>query len=289
MRFCVLGSGSRGNATFVEAGGTRILIDAGFSGVEVERRLAAIDIDIATISALLVTHEHGDHIRGVQVLSRRYSLPVYVSRPTREAAGKSLARIFEWRPIEAGLSFSHRELTIHPFAVCHDAVDTLGFVVGNAGCSLGYCTDTGSISHLISHQLGGCNGLVLECNHDPEMLKNGGYPPSLQQRIRSKSGHLTNNDAARLLVALIHGGLKHVVLAHVSETNNSHDLARTTVEGHLREYDLSAEKPCGFSLSVARQDTVGELLSLAASGNGDGRPRDEPFPGADPGGLTQGK
>ncbi|MDF1576814.1 MAG: MBL fold metallo-hydrolase [Desulfurivibrionaceae bacterium] len=265
MRFCVLGSGSRGNATFVEAGETRILLDAGFSGVEVERRLAAIGIDIATISALLVTHEHGDHIRGVQVLSRRYSLPVYVSKATREAAGKSLAGVFEWRPIEAGLVFSHRQLTIHPFAVCHDAVDTLGFVVGNGEFSVGYCTDTGSISHLMSHHLGGCNGLVLECNHDPEMLKNGGYPPSLQQRIRSKSGHLTNTAAASFLVELIHNGLKHVVLAHVSETNNSHDLVRTTVEGYLQEYDLAAGAHRGFSLSVARQDAVGELVCLAAA------------------------
>lgn len=266
MRFCVLGSGSKGNATFVEAGETRILIDAGFSGIEVERRLAAIEIDIATISALLVTHEHGDHIRGVQVLSRRYSLPVYVSKSTREAAGKSLANIFEWRPIEAGSAFGHRNLLVHPFAVSHDAVDTLGFVVSHQGCSIGYCTDTGSISRLMRHHLGGCNGLVLECNHDPEMLKKGGYPPQLQQRIRSKSGHLTNTDAARFLVELIHDGLERVVLAHISETNNCHDLARTTVEGVLQEYDLAAEVRRGFSVSLARQDRVGELFCLSGAG-----------------------
>jgi phosphoribosyl 1,2-cyclic phosphodiesterase len=283
MRFCVLGSGSKGNATFVEADGTRILIDAGFSGIEVERRLAAIGIDIATISALLVTHEHGDHIRGVQVLSRRFSLPVYVSNATREAAGESLARIFEWRPIEAGLPFSHRSLTVHPFAVSHDAVDTLGFVVSNSGCSLGYCTDTGSISHLMHHHLGGCNALVLECNHDPEMLKNGGYPPQLQQRIRSKSGHLTNNDAARFLVELIHDGLEQVVLAHISETNNSHDLAISTVEQHLQEYDLATRERREFFVSAARQDTVGELFCLTTSENVDGRAAGEVLPGALPG------
>ncbi|MEN8135022.1 MAG: MBL fold metallo-hydrolase [Thermodesulfobacteriota bacterium] len=268
MKFSVLGSGSKGNATYVEAGGTRILIDAGFSGVEVERRLADIGIDITTISALLVTHEHGDHIRGIQVLSRRYSLPVYVSEATLAAAGKSLAKIVEWRPIAAGQVFNHRELTIHPFAVSHDAVATLGFVVSNNGCSLGYCTDTGAITHLMHHHLGGCNGLVLECNHDLEMLKNGGYPPYLQQRIRSKCGHLTNSDAARFLVDLIHGGLEHVVLAHISETNNTHDLARATVERHLQEYDLTGEERRRFTVSVARQDKAGVLICLGVGKSG---------------------
>lgn len=268
MRFCVLGSGSKGNATFVESGGTRILIDAGFSGIEIERRLAEIDVDIATISALLVTHEHGDHIRGVQVLSRRFSLPVYVSEDTLKSAGKPLARIVEWRQIEAGQVFKHQELTIHPFAVSHDAVETLGFVVSNNGYSVGYCTDTGATSHLMRHHLGGCNALVLECNHDLEMLKNGGYPPYLQQRIRSKFGHLTNSDAALFLIDLIHDGLEYVVLAHVSETNNTHELALATVEKHLREYDLIAEEQRRFVVSVAKQDKVGRLLSFGVkSGN----------------------
>lgn len=262
MRFCVLGSGSKGNCTFIEVGETRILIDAGFSGVEVERRLAEIDIDIATISALLVTHEHGDHIRGIQALSRRFSLPVYISKATRQAAGKSLAKIFELRPIEAGQFFRHQELSVHPFAVSHDAVDTLGFVVGNGKSSIGYCTDTGAVSHLMRHHLCGCNALVLECNHDLEMLKNGGYPPYLQQRIRSKSGHLTNSDAARFLVELIHDGLEYVVLAHISETNNNHDLAKATVEKHLADYDLTTEERRTFSVSVARQDKVGQLYCL---------------------------
>jgi phosphoribosyl 1,2-cyclic phosphodiesterase len=268
MKFCVLGSGSKGNATFVEGGGARILIDAGFSGIEVARRLAEINIDIATLSALLVTHEHGDHIRGVQALSRRFSLPVYVSKATREAAGVSLAKIVEWRPIVGGQVFKHRELTIHPFAVSHDAVDTLGFVVGHNGCSVGYCTDTGAITHLMRHHLGGCNGLVLECNHDLAMLKNGGYPPHLQQRIRSKCGHLTNSAAALFLIDLLHGGLEHVVLAHISETNNTHDLARATVEGHLREFAPRAAEQRRICVSTARQDAVGKLIHLGVSTSG---------------------
>lgn len=264
MKFSVLGSGSKGNATYVEAGDTRILIDAGFSGVEIERRLVDIGVDITTISGLLVTHEHGDHIRGIQVLSRRYSLPVYVSKATLLAAGKNLARIVEWRQIAAGQDFNHRQLTIHPFAVSHDAEATMGFVISYDGCSLGYCTDTGTISPLMRHRLGGCNGLVLECNHDLEMLKNGGYPPYLQQRIRSKFGHLTNSDAARFLVDLIHDDLEHVVLAHVSETNNTHELALTTVESHLRDSDQAADAR-RFTVSVARQDKAGDLFCLGGA------------------------
>jgi phosphoribosyl 1,2-cyclic phosphodiesterase len=262
MRFILLGSCSKGNSNFIEGGGTRILIDAGFSGIEVERRLAAIDVDIASISALLVTHEHSDHIGGVQVLARRFSLPVFISRAAKEVAGSKLEKVADWHEIVAGQEFSWNDLEIHPFSVSHDTADPLGFVVGHGDRSVGYCTDTGTISRLMQHRLGGCNGLVLECNHDLEMLKNGGYPPWLQQRIRSKDGHLTNSDAAGFLVDLIHGGLEHVVLAHISDTNNTHDLARKTVEEHLREYDLTAAEQHRFKISVAEQDVVGEVISL---------------------------
>lgn len=263
MRFCVLGSGSKGNATYVEAGGVALLIDAGFSGVEIERRLAALGIAVESLAAILVTHEHGDHLRGVQALARRYKLPVLVSRATRAAAGPLLAKIDDWREIAAGQDCEFRGLRIHPFAVSHDAADTVGFVIAHAGRTLGYCTDTGSVSRLMHHRLSGCHGLVLECNHDLEMLKNGGYPPALQQRIRSKEGHLTNSDAARFLIELIHDGLEHVVLAHISETNNTHALALATVQEHLRQHASACGEPCRFAVSVAHQERVGELISLA--------------------------
>ncbi len=262
MRFCVLGSGSKGNSTFIEAGDTRILIDAGFSGIEVERRLAAVDIDIKTISAILVSHEHGDHIRGVPILSRRFKLPVYASRAAVDAAGDSLGGVVELREIAAGNSFEIGGLSVHPFRVSHDTADPLGFVATNGSCSVGYCTDTGITSRLMQHRLGGCSGLVLECNHDPEMLKNGGYPPQLQQRIRSKDGHLTNQDAASFLAELIHDKLEHVVLAHLSDTNNTPELAWETVEKHLAECGLPAEGSRRFGLSIARQEEPGEMISL---------------------------
>lgn len=263
MRFCVLGSGSKGNATYVEAGGVAILIDAGFSGVEVGRRLAGLGLAVESLAAILVSHEHGDHIRGVQVLARRYKLPVLVSRPTRAAAGAALAKIDDWQEISAGQDYEFRGLQIHPFSVSHDVVDPLGFVITCGGRTLGYCTDTGITSRLMHHRLSGCHGLILECNHDLEMLKNGGYPPALQQRIRSKDGHLTNSDAARFLIELIHDGLEHVVLAHISETNNTHELALTTVQEHLRRHAYACGEPCRFAVSLAHQERAGELVELA--------------------------
>ena len=262
MRFCVLGSGSKGNSTFIEAGSTRILIDAGFSGIEVERRLAAVGIDITTISAILVSHEHGDHIRGVPILSRRFKLPVYASRAAVEASGESLSGVVELCEITAGTSFEIGDLAVHPFSISHDTVDPFGFVATNGSCSVGYCTDTGLATRVMQHRLGGCSGLVLECNHDPEMLKNGGYPPHLQQRIRSKSGHLTNLDAAVFLAELIHEKLEHVVLAHLSDTNNTPELAWHTVEKHLDECGLPAADKRHFDLSVARQESPGEMINL---------------------------
>jgi phosphoribosyl 1,2-cyclic phosphodiesterase len=262
MRFCVLGSGSKGNATYVEAGGVTLLIDAGFSGVEIERRLAGLGVAVESLAAILVSHEHGDHVRGVQALSRRYKLPVLASRATRAAAGSLLARIDDWHEIEAGREHEFRGLKIHPFSVSHDAADPLGFTITHGGQTLGYCTDTGITSRLMHHRLSGCHGLILECNHDLEMLKNGGYPPPLQQRIRSKEGHLTNSDAARFLIELIHDGLEHVVLAHISETNNTHALALATVQEHLRQHACVCGEPCRFALSLAHQERAGELVEL---------------------------
>jgi len=253
MRFCVLGSGSKGNCTYVESGETAVLIDAGFSGVEISRRLAAVGLDLEKVSAILVTHEHSDHVSGVGVLSRRYRLPVYANPGTREAAGASLDKLHAFVPFATGTSFTLPPFTIHPFSVSHDTADPVGFTLDDGGRSLGYCTDTGMVSRLIHHRLSRCQGLVLECNHDLTMLKNGPYPPALQQRIRSKNGHLANPDAIAFLAGLIHPGLRHVVLAHISESNNCHDLVRSALaQSALR----------GPDISLALQDGPGELIDL---------------------------
>jgi phosphoribosyl 1,2-cyclic phosphodiesterase len=266
MRFCVLGSGSRGNATYVAADGRALLIDNGFSGVELERRLAAIHASAASLSAILLTHAHSDHIKGVAVLARKYNLPIYANRGTIAAAADTLHRAPVLHEFQTGTSFPLHHFLIHPFAVCHDCADPVGFVIEDASCSLGYCTDTGMVSRLIQHRLTGCNGLIIECNHDPHMLKNGPYPLHLQQRIRSSQGHLANEDAARFIVDLLHDGLQHVVLAHISEKNNDPMLAYDTVVAALR-----AENDAAACVSLSWQDRTGEVITLTGrAGHGEG-------------------
>ncbi len=264
MRFCVLGSGSKGNATFVEAGNTRILIDAGFSGKETDKRLAAINIEPESLSAIIITHEHSDHIKGAGVLSRKYNLPIWANAATFAAAPHVLTKLFATSTFETGTAFSLGGLSIHPYSVSHDAADPVGFFITNGSTNLGYCTDTGVLSRLIRFRLANCHGLVLECNHDPHMLKNGPYPPSLQQRVRGKEGHLANGDAARFLSEILHDGLNHVVLAHLSDANNLPELAHGAISEMLAVIRNEAGHDCPLpKVSVALQDKVGELIELS--------------------------
>jgi len=253
MRFCVLGSGSKGNCTYVEAAGVGVLIDAGFSGVEVARRLLSVGLSIDRVRAVLVTHEHSDHLSGVGVLSRKYHLAVFANPATRLAAGVALDKLHAFIPFTTGSSFFFPPFTIHPFAIAHDTADPVGFTLDDGQSRLGYCTDTGMVSRLIRHHLQGCHGLVLESNHDLEMLKNGPYPPALQQRIRSKTGHLANTEAMAFARDLLHEGLRHIVLAHISQSNNSHDQVRL---------ELGRSALIGPHVSLACQERPGEVIEL---------------------------
>ncbi|MCK5341354.1 MAG: MBL fold metallo-hydrolase [Desulfobulbaceae bacterium] len=262
MRFCVLGSGSRGNCTYVEAGKTRILIDAGFSGIEIERRLSAVGVDISSLSAILTTHEHSDHVRGIGILSRKFGLPVFANHATFRAAEKEIKKTFAFHEFSSGASFHFQDLRIHPFSISHDAADPVGFVIENSTQSIGYCTDTGAVSRLMRYRLAGCNGLVLESNHDLEMLKNGPYPYYLKQRVRSTSGHLANGEAAGFLEDLLHDGLTHVVLAHISETNNTPQMVQSAVEAMLSSRNGGNGGDFSTYISLAAQDRPGRLLDL---------------------------
>jgi len=230
MKVCVLGSGSKGNCTLVQSEGTTLLIDAGFSGVEIKRRLQVIRHAPEAITAVIVTHEHHDHIAGVGVVSRQSRVPVYANPSTHRAAEKRLGKVFARHDFGTGEAFAIGGLQIHPFAVSHDTADPVGFIITDGLNRVGYCTDTGKVTTLIEHHLKGCDLLVLESNHDPQMLRLGPYPLHLQQRVRSNRGHLANEDAGLLLKKLVDGGLRRVVLAHLSETNNLPDLALGCVQ-----------------------------------------------------------
>lgn len=251
---CALASGSKGNAIFVSSGTTSILIDAGLSGIEIERRLRSKNIRPKDLNAILVSHEHTDHIQGVGVLSRRFKLPVYINAKTQRAATSQLGSLYDFKNFECGVSFKINDLSIHPFSISHDAEDPAGFTVNQNGTKIGIATDLGIATSMVKEHLKGCTLLILEANHDEEMLINGPYPWPIKQRIKSRTGHLSNAASKTLLNELQHDGLKHVMLAHLSETNNTPQKAVNEVGRALTR--------CNARLDAASQDECGALLLL---------------------------
>lgn len=231
MRVTILGSGSRGNSILVESDGVRLLVDAGFSGRDLERRLAAVEVAPESIDALLVTHDHGDHTRGMGVLARRWGTPLYLTAPTRDVCARLLDGSEEVRPYASSRPVEVGGLTVHPFLTVHDAVDPIAVTVteGATGEKLGIATDLGRATAPVRHALQGCHLLVLEANHDEVMLREAPYPWSVKARIGGSHGHLCNRAAAELAQELHHRELCGVVLAHLSEQANDPGLARDTV------------------------------------------------------------
>lgn len=254
MFFSVLGSGSRGNCTYIESGSTAILIDAGFSGREVEARLRLIGRSLDRLNAIFVTHEHQDHIHGVGVLSRRCRIPVYCNDGTLRGGEKCLGKLFNYQGFETGSTLCVQDLCVRSFSVFHDAQDPVGFCVDNGKKTVACCTDTGKVSRLVQQRLKGCNALILEFNHDLEMLKEGPYSLALQQRVRSDHGHLSNDDAAAFLQTMIHDRLQWVVLGHLSATNNHPDLAMKAAIGAIGDSEVQ--------VMVAGQDAATRLVQV---------------------------
>lgn len=231
MRFASLGSGSHGNATLVEAGATRLMIDCGFSCKETEKRLQQLEVAPDSIDAILVTHEHSDHIAGVARYSRRHGTPVWMT-PGTEAMHQG-GDVAEMNLFSSHQSFCIGDVTIQPFPVPHDAREPCQFVFSDGRHRLGLLTDTGSITRHMVEALEGVDALILEFNHDPDMLADGPYPPGLKARVGGDYGHLSNGQAADLLGRLDLGRLKLLVAAHLSEKNNHPDLAREHLENVL--------------------------------------------------------
>ncbi len=248
---CMLASGSKGNAIYISNGSASVLIDAGLSGIEIERRLESVAVRPADLDAIIVTHEHADHVRGVGVLARRFGLPVYLTDKTRKAVN-NIGTIQDVQAFGCGSSFKIETMTFHPFSVSHDAEDPVGFTVQQNEIKIGIATDLGIATALVKEHLKGCSLLIIEANHDPSMLVNGPYPWPLKQRIKGRSGHLSNEESKELLMDLQHNRLKYVVLAHLSETNNMPQKAFDTVCPGLNG--------CNAKVIVATQDSCGELL-----------------------------
>jgi phosphoribosyl 1,2-cyclic phosphodiesterase len=232
MRFALLGSGSEGNALVVQAGRTSVLLDCGFSLSATVARLSRLGLSPESLHGIVVTHEHGDHISGVAKLARRFSIPVWLSHGTLRAQSAAFAGLGVTE-IDTHSAFAIGDMEVQPYPVPHDAGEPVQFVFGDGAKRLGVLTDAGHATPYIEATLGGCDALVLECNHDAGMLADGDYPYHLKQRVGGRFGHLSNDDAGALLRRLDSSRLQHIVAAHLSRKNNLPELAVRALSGAL--------------------------------------------------------
>jgi phosphoribosyl 1,2-cyclic phosphodiesterase len=258
LRVTILGSGSRGNAILVECGGTRVLVDAGFSGRGLERRLAQAEVDPASLDALLITHDHGDHTRGMGVAARRWRVPLYLTDLTRNACRSLLDGSERLQSYSSAAAVEIGCVTVRPFLTVHDAVDPVAVTVTETatGEKLGIATDLGRATASVRHALRECDLLVLESNHDEIMLRESPYPWSVKARIGGSHGHLSNRAAAELARELYHPGLCAVVLAHLSEQANHPALAYDVVGETLERLRFQGQ------LCVAPQERPLETVDI---------------------------
>ena len=227
MQFAVLGSGSRGNAMLVESNETCVMVDCGFSVKETEKRLAKLQRDPAQLTAILVTHEHSDHIKGVGAFARRYKTPVFSTRGT--GGSRLLGELPDWQRIIPEQDIALNDLHVLSYPVPHDAREPCQFVFSDGDRRFGLLTDAGSSTSHIEQLLSGCHAMMLECNHDADMLSESSYPQSLKQRISGNFGHLSNAQATDFLQSIDTEQLQQLVVAHISEQNNTPALARQSV------------------------------------------------------------
>lgn len=250
MRITVLGSGSVGNATLIEAGGTALLVDAGFSGRDLENRLREVGATPEHLGGIVITHDHGDHTRGMGVLARRFGIPLYLTARTAEACAALLTGEEVVREYASSSRFHIGALEVHAFLTVHDAADPVAVAVRHpeSGGKVGIATDLGRPTAAVRAALAGCHVLVLEANHDDALLWRGPYPWSVKQRIASSHGHLSNRASAALARELYHSGLVAVVLAHLSQHCNDAGLAHHEVARALDRRGFRG------ALTVAGQD-----------------------------------
>lgn len=260
MEIAVLGSGSGGNATIVRSGFTTVLLEAGLSARQIAARARAAGFDPDSISAVFVSHAHSDHVKGAPVFSRRHKVPTFMTEATRETLRRTwreAPEFFACESLAESGSVAVGPMRIRTFPVPHDADGTVGYVVEAEGVRFGYVTDLGHVTTLVVERLRGCDGLLIEMNHDPDLLRDGPYPWDVKQRIASRHGHLSNEDGASLLERAIGSDTRTVFLAHLSETNNQPGIALATAR-------LAVERAGRGDLSVAAaaQDCVTRPVRL---------------------------
>jgi phosphoribosyl 1,2-cyclic phosphodiesterase len=255
VRVCILGSGSKGNCTFLATEKTRLLIDAGLSCRETYARLAAISEPADGLDAVVISHEHTDHISGLRMLALEGKLPIYVSRPTRDVLSWD-TRIQSFEYFAASEKFTIGDIEVTPFPVPHDAVDPVAFTFDTQGIRISLVTDLGYVPEVVKQRVKGCHCLIFESNHDLEMLKIGPYPWYVKQRVMSRHGHLSNNATAAFLAEDFDGVAQVLVLAHLSETNNHPEIARLSAEQALAQRTRGENT----KLHLAKQTTPTEVF-----------------------------
>lgn len=265
MRLCSIASGSSGNCIYVGSQQANILIDAGISGKKVELGLNTLDLTTKDLDGIFVTHEHSDHIKGLGVLARKCGVPIYGTPGTIHAirSSNSLGKIPEGilHEISPTEDFQVKDLTVHPFRISHDAVEPVGYRIEKGEKKIGVATDMGVYNEYTIEQLKGLDALLLEANHDVNMLQVGSYPYYLKQRILGRQGHLSNESAGKLLCHLLHDNMKAILLGHLSLENNYEALAYETVCAEVTMGD-NPYKARDFKISVAQRDTASEPITI---------------------------
>ena len=265
MRFCSIASGSSGNCIYVGTQETHLLIDVGISGRRIEKGLNELDLTGKDVDGILITHEHSDHIGGLGVISRKYQIPIYTTGGTADAISRSkgLGQLPQGliQEIQEDEPFQIKDLKVNAFTIPHDAAQPVGFRIEHDSSSVGIATDLGKYNDYIVEHLQGLDALLLEANHDIRMLQVGKYPYYLKQRILGDRGHLSNENAGRLLCRLLHDNLKAVFLGHLSKENNYEQLAYETVCSEVTLGD-NPYRSGDFRIQVARRDCLSQPVII---------------------------
>ncbi len=253
MKICSLSSGSKGNSLFIESSDTRVLVDIGLSAMQIRQRLESIEVDPKTIDAVVITHAHRDHVRGAGVFSRKFGTPIHGHAETLDEITYLFSKnepVIPWTQ-----PFSIKDIHFTPFRVSHDSFPTVGYLIMSGTRRLAVCTDLGVVTSEVADHLKLAEFLVIESNHDPDMLMKGPYPWELKERIASRVGHLSNHDTGLLIKNILNGKVRQILLGHLSEENNTSELARETVLEYIGP---------GFSdiVDVIEQKTVSRIYEF---------------------------
>lgn len=262
VRFCSLASGSSGNCQYIETDRVKLLVDAGLSGKKIQEALISIEVDPSTINGVLVTHEHKDHIHAIGILSRRFNIPIYTNEKTWLSMKSEIGEVKEENVVifDTDKTFELQGLSIHPFKVSHDAIEPVGYSFYYENTKISIVTDTGYVSEEVKNNIKDSHLLLIESNHDVEMLKVGKYPWYLKKRILSEHGHLSNDDAGRLLAEVLCGKNERILLGHLSKENNFPELAYQTVANILTEKGINVTKD--ISLELTYRDRPSRVFSF---------------------------